>query len=284
MLKVFQKGLYSSIQDLGRHNFRSYGVPVSGAMDHYAAKMANMILSNEVTAAVLEVTYNGSYEFTSETLICISGADLNASLNDRPIAQNTPIVVPSNGRLKFKQPNYGLRAYVAVKGGFLNKPVLGSRSLFNKITKKPFLLKGDEIFYESTQQRAVATLSHPRLQTEHFESPILEVYKGPEFNLLEPAYQDYLRTSSFTISVDHNRMGYRLQETREISLPSQLTVAMMPGTVQLTPSGGLIVLMRDCGVTGGYPRILQLTDAAINRLAQKSTDDPVQFKIVALPK
>jgi len=58
---------------------------------------------------------------------------------------------------------------------------------------------------------------------------------------------------------------------------------MIPGTVQLTPSGRLIILMRDCGVTGGYPRILQLTEMAINRLAQKSTKDSIQFKIVDLP-
>ena len=62
-----------------------------------------------------------------------------------------------------------------------------------------------------------------------------------------------------------------------------LTSSVLPGTVQLTPSGKLIILMRDCGVTGGYPRILQLTETSINRLSQKTTNDTFKFKLVDLP-
>jgi allophanate hydrolase subunit 2 len=72
-------------------------------------------------------------------------------------------------------------------------------------------------------------------------------------------------------------MGYQLKEPIKNRLPQLLTSAVLPGTVQLTPSGKLIVLMRDCQVTGGYPRILQLSRKAINGLAQKSTGDTLQF-------
>ncbi len=71
------------------------------------------------------------------------------------------------------------------------------------------------------------------------------------------------------ISKDINRMGYRLNEILENDISSILTSAVLPGTVQLTPSGKLIVLMRDCPVTGGYPRVLQLPKTAINRLLKK---------------
>jgi allophanate hydrolase subunit 2 len=50
--------------------------------------------------------------------------------------------------------------------------------------------------------------------------------------------------------------------------------------VQLTPSGKIIVLMRDAGVTGGYPRILQLTEDSINQLAQKKTGDSISFQLI----
>lgn len=70
-----------------------------------------------------------------------------------------------------------------------------------------------------------------------------------------------------------------LREKVENNLPSILSSGVLPGTVQLTPSGELIILMRDCQVTGGYPRILQLTEEAINRLAQKTTNDLVNFRI-----
>jgi len=56
-----------------------------------------------------------------------------------------------------------------------------------------------------------------------------------------------------------------------------LTSAVLAGTVQLTPSGRLIILMRDCQVTGGYPRILQLSEESINTLAQKTTGDSFSF-------
>jgi allophanate hydrolase subunit 2 len=68
-----------------------------------------------------------------------------------------------------------------------------------------------------------------------------------------------------------------LNETIPNTLPSILTSAVLPGTVQLTPSGKLIILMRDCQVTGGYPRVLQVSEESINRLSQKITGDKIQF-------
>jgi len=101
--------------------------------------------------------------------------------------------------------------------------------------------------------------------------------KGPEFNLLSDAQQKILTKNLFTISNDNNRTGYRLEEQVKNNLDSILTSGVLPGTVQLTPSGVLIVLMRDCQVTGGYPRVLQLTESAINQMAQKTTHDTFQF-------
>ena len=72
-------------------------------------------------------------------------------------------------------------------------------------------------------------------------------------------------------------MGYKLNEVLENNISSILTSAVLPGTVQLTPSGKLIVLMRDCPVTGGYPRILQISEKGINKLSQKSTGNRFKF-------
>ena len=83
----------------------------------------------------------------------------------------------------------------------------------------------------------------------------------------------------FTVSDHNNRVGYRLKECLENNLPSILTSAVMPGTVQLTPSGKCIILLQDCQVTGGYPRILQLSDIAIARVSQKISGDKIQFRL-----
>ena len=72
-------------------------------------------------------------------------------------------------------------------------------------------------------------------------------------------------------------MGYRLEEKVDNNLEPIITSAVLPGTVQLTPSGKLIVLMRDAQVTGGYPRVLQLCEFAMIVLSQKTTGEHVQF-------
>ena len=83
----------------------------------------------------------------------------------------------------------------------------------------------------------------------------------------------------YSISKDNNRMAYQILPVLKNSLESILTSPVLPGTVQLTPSGQLIILMRDCQTTGGYPRILQLTERSINILSQKTTNSVVKFSL-----
>lgn len=281
MLKVIKGGVYATIQDLGRFGYRDSGVSVAGSMDRYSAKLANLLLGNQENDAVLEVTLGGArFQFLKDTIICIAGADLNADLNEKLVTCNHPVKVSANGVLSFSKAKYGVRTYVAVKGGFLNKPVLGSRSFFKEITKKYILKKDDEILYESYDTNKKLAFSSIKVNNEHFEATEIEVFKGPEYDLLNTTQKELLTTTEFTITSENSRMGYKLKETLANDLGSMLTSTVMVGTVQLTPSGTLIVLMRDCGVTGGYPRVLQLTDTAIDRLAQKYTNQQFRFKIV----
>ena len=283
MLKVIASGVYASVQDLGRFGYANVGVPVAGAMDHNSAKLANLILHNAIDDAVIEITLGGSsFQFLKETVICICGADLNATINDKKVLCNDPVKVKKDSVLIFEKPNNGARSYLAVKGGFLNKKVLKSRSFFKEVTKNYVLKKDDEILYSEIEVVDNQSFSAVKVNQEHFLNTNVEVYEGPEFTLLSKTQKRQLENIEFRISKDNNRMGYKLEENIENKLKSILTSAVMPGTVQLTPSGKLIVLMRDCQVTGGYPRVLQLTDNAINMMAQKSTNDVFKFKIVDL--
>ena len=95
------------------------------------------------------------------------------------------------------------------------------------------------------------------------------------------SFQDVMQkcSKSFTISKENNRMAYQLEETLENDLKPIITSLVMPGTVQLTPSGKLIALMRDCQTTGGYPRVLQFSEKSICILSQKSTGNKVKFRL-----
>ena len=109
---------------------------------------------------------------------------------------------------------------------------------------------------------------------------VLHVGKGPEFELLSDKQLESLFAKEFTVANENNRMAYQLIEIIDGHSISMLTSATLPGTVQFTPSGKLIVLMKDGQTTGGYPRILQLTDNAISILAQKKTGDKFSFKLL----
>jgi len=283
MIKVLSSGFYTSIQDLGRFGFGDIGVPVSGAMDQYSARLANHILRNNDTDAILEITLGKcKLLFDNQSIICISGADLSPKLNDKKIKQNLTIKVYKDDILTFDKLIYGVRSYLAVTGGFQTEVILNSRSFFKGITNEHILKKNDSLSIKVVTSDVTKPFSSIKINKQHFTSTTIEAYPGPEYELLDDKQRKDLEKMVFTISKENSRMGYHLEEIIANKLDSMLTSAVLPGTVQLTPSGKLIVLMRDCQVTGGYPRILQLTDDAINKLAQKTTKDTVKFKIIPL--
>lgn len=283
MIRVISAGIYTTVQDLGRQGYGHLGVPISGVMDNYSAKLANHLLGNNENKSVLEITLgNTTLLFENNLFIVISGADLQPLINDSKVSINRVLEVNAGDVLKLGKPMFGVRTYVAVKGGFQIKEVLGSKSWFKNVTEQFLVKKGDILPVLPQKSLKMLKNASVRVNKEHFITKFIEVYKGPEYDLLTEKQRNELKNTVFTISKDNNRMGYRLVETVENELGSMLTSSVLPGTVQLTPSGTLIVLMRDCQVTGGYPRVLQLTENAIDRLSQKSTNDTFQFKSVDL--
>ncbi|MEN8125276.1 MAG: allophanate hydrolase subunit 2 family protein, partial [Bacteroidota bacterium] len=182
--------------------------------------------------------------------------------------------------LSFGKLKYGSRSYLSVKGGFQTENILNSFSQFEGITSKSVISKGDRIKISNLDTELIVTSSKIKVKKTHFKNDKIEVTKGPEFNRLSKNQRDYLFSEKFEIDTLNNRMGYQLKSKR---LPLKnneiITSSIIPGTVQLTPSGKLIIMMRDCPTTGGYPRILQLTDMSINQLAQKKTGDIFKFDL-----
>ena len=109
----------------------------------------------------------------------------------------------------------------------------------------------------------------------------INVSKGPEFKFLNSDDIFKLSNELFTIS-NNNRMGYFFNEDICPNSFSIVSSPVIPGTVQLTPSGKLIVLMQDGQVTGGYPRILQLDNLSISVLSQKKQGDKIKFNFINL--
>lgn len=278
-IEVLHPGLFSSIQDFGRRGFQKYGVPFSGAMDRLALKTANLILRNKADAAVLEITQMGpKLKFPSPTKIAISGAYLSPKLNDLEIENNEVIKVEAGDVLSFGRPVKGSRAYLAIAGGFQTEKILESRSLYEGITAFQKLEKGHRLPYSAVSGEVKETYASVKFDSAYLETSEIKVFPGPEFEKLPQELKTELQKTNFSISKNNNRMAVQLGEKLENELEPIITGPVLPGTVQLTPGGNLIVLMRDCQTTGGYPRVLQLSEHSINILAQKKTGEEVHFK------
>ncbi|MFO7720878.1 MAG: biotin-dependent carboxyltransferase family protein [Gillisia sp.] len=279
-IEVLQPGLFSTIQDLGRYGFLKYGVPLSGNMDKYASRMGNLILNNPVNAAVLEITQMGpKLRFNASAQVVFTGADLSPEINKIPVANNTIYFINFGDVLSFGKRKSGCRAYLSIKGGFKTSESLGSKSWYEGISDFSKLTTGMKLAFEKTTSVLYDTHASVKINSEYLDQKELRVFPGPEYNLLSVKEKEFLAFTKFSVDKKNNRMAIQLQETIENSLNPIITGPVMPGSVQLTPSGNLIVLMRDCQTTGGYPRIFQLSDEAMNIISQKVLGDKILFKL-----
>jgi biotin-dependent carboxylase-like uncharacterized protein len=281
VVKVLKSGFYSTIQDLGRFGYQEYGVPFSGVMDQYASGIANALLGNENSCAVMEITMTGPLlKFEIDTQICISGANISPKLNENPIPINKAISVKAGDVLSFGSLKFGFRCYLAVSGGFKTEKVLGSQSMYKGVTEQLVISKNSQLLIEEGNMPLNNKNASLKISQSHFDASQIDVLKGPEFDRLSKEQQTLLCSEVFVISKDNNRMAYQLEQNIDNHLEPIITSGVLPGTVQITPSGKLIILMRDCQTTGGYPRVLQLKEASINVIAQKFTGNSINFKLV----
>lgn len=280
MLKVVKSGFYTTIQDSGRFGYRAFGVPISGSMDSYSSHYANFILGNNRDCAVLEITMSGpELHFQEPTQIAIAGADLTPKLNGKLISNNQVIDIKFNDVLSFAGLRNGLRCYLAIKGGLQSEVYLGSRSMYNTISESDTINVGEEIYYEKSPSNSIKTYSNLKYDHDLLSTKILEVENGPEYNKLPQELKNKLSKLQFKVSKFNNRMAYQLEPLMPNTIETILTSPVLPGTVQLTPNGNLIILMRDCQTTGGYPRVLQLTDRSLNIISQKRQGEKIFFRL-----
>jgi biotin-dependent carboxylase-like uncharacterized protein len=276
MLKVLKTGFYTSVQDRGRFHYRHFGVPVSGALDQNALKRANALLENDPGSPALEITMQGpQVEFTEQTFMVLSGAGLEATLEGESVEMDRVYPVPAGATLTCGHVQEGFRTYLSVKGGFLSEMKLGSRSQFYPVTSGRSLAGGAMVPYEPCEEFSpkLLKMSAPGYLKEYQ----LRVFPGPDFNLLRDSQVSQIFEMDFSLSKQHDRMACQLEPAIEGISTNVITSATLPGTVQLTPAGTLIILMRDGQTTGGYPRILQLNEVSLDIMGQKRFGDRIRF-------
>jgi len=280
MLNVIKAGFFTTLQDQGRFLFRNMGVPVSGVMDTMAVSKINALLENDDNDAVLEITMTGPVlSFEEPTFIALGGAEMAVFLNNLPIRNYRVYQIKKGDVLSYGKLENGIRNYLGVKGGFTTEPILGSRSFYKPVTQHNSVKDHTSLPYGICKDFK-PKITELKVDASIIEAKVLKVYKGPEFQQLHPNQLEQLFYTEFSVAKENNRMAYQVNETIEGHQVSMLTSATLPGTVQLTPAGKLIILMKDGQTTGGYPRILQLSDEAIAVLSQKKSGDHFAFKLI----
>lgn len=280
VLKVLKRGVYCALQDTGRFGYRHLGIPCSGAMDRHSFLYANHQLGNNANAAQLEIYGRGSvFIVLADCVLFISGAENEVTVDKHKINTAAPISVYKDQILGLDRIFSGARVYISVKGGFYCTPVMDSMSTLAGTHLAP--LEKDEIIYMVSDNEAKHHTSAGIAKIKIDKMSKIPAMTGPEFNWLAPESMEEITSKQFIISQMSNRMGYRLSGNplQKVHQQELLTSAVMPGTVQLTPDGQLIILMRDCQTTGGYPRVLQVEEWGISQLAQRLPGDEVIFQI-----
>ena len=278
MIEVIDAGFYSSIQDQGRMGYRHLGVPVSGAMDQKAFDLAHQLLGKTLDFSCIECTLIGPIlRFHEPCSLVLTGAHMQAWVNENPIQNNTTIAILSGDVLKLRRATKGLRTYIKINQAIISPVLLGSTSFYKPLTQDAVLKKGNHIFWIKSDKAFDKSNARIRWDDSYLLSKDLEVEKGPEFNVLSKTVQQQIYQNDFLIN-SQNRMGYRTSSPFSMDSLSMLSGAVRPGTVQITPSGTLLIAGVDGQVSGGYPRIFQLTEEALTVLVQKKEGDYVSFK------
>ncbi|HEY9155870.1 MAG TPA: urea carboxylase, partial [Opitutaceae bacterium] len=132
-IDVLDGGTQTTVQDYpGRVGYWDVGVPPSGPMDSLAFRLANRLVGNPPSAAGIEITLAGpTLRFNTDAVIALTGAELNATVDDSPITFWRTHVVKRGSVLRLGGlRSGGMRAYLAVQYGFDVPDYLGSKSTF----------------------------------------------------------------------------------------------------------------------------------------------------------
>ena len=289
MIEIITPGLLTTVQDFGRVGVMKNGFTQNGAMDRYSMTVANRLCGNCDSAPVLEMTVLGvTARFTQDTVVCVSGADFGAKINDKPIKRNKAYKINKGDILSIGAAKSGMRAYLAVAGGIVGEYVFGSASTNLKFAfgghfgKK--LQSGDVL--------SIGTGAFPLCEIDKWEIPESEYSKdaqlrvvlGPQNEMFTDEDIRLFLSQEYEVNAQSDRMGIRLsgEPLKSKNGMDIISDGIVFGSVQVPNSGEPIILMADHQTTGGYAKIATVISVDLPRASQLSAGNTVRFKSVTV--
>lgn len=277
-------GFQTTVQDFGRPGYQRYGMAMSGAVDRSAYKMANILVANNVYEAVLEAEMMGpTLEFTTETVIAITGADMSPKINNQPIDNYRAVRVQPGDKLSFGILKSGCRAYIAFNGGLDIKKVLGSRATYTKAHLGG--LEGRKLKAGDTLEFRLP-FTVPNNLEKRFIEPVVygsditvRVLLGPQEDRFTQKGIETFLNETYTVSPQFDRMGCRLDGPviETVTDSNIISDGIAFGAIQVPDSGKPIIMLSDRQTTGGYAKIGSVINADIPMIAQAKAGDRIRF-------
>ncbi|WP_048151779.1 5-oxoprolinase subunit C family protein [Palaeococcus ferrophilus] len=287
MIELLKVPSLLTVQDAGRRGYRKLGVPVSGFMDDFSARIANYLVGNPGDAPLLEFLLAGpKLRFNASAVFAIAG-DTEVRLNGVPVEPWMSHWAKRGDLLEVETLRSGLYGYIAFAGGITCERLLGSCSAYPKAGLGKPLKAGDglNVGYAILTGKEGRYLP-PQLRPDHSRDRVeVRVLLGPDLeHFTERGIETFLN-SKYTVTPESDRMGYRLDgpavehSGRDAGI---VTEPLVPGTVQVPANGKPIVMMKDAQTTGGYAKIATVISADIHLLAQSRPGTMVRFREVPL--
>lgn len=294
-VKVNNPGLTTTIQDLGRPGYFHLGIPISGAMDRFAMRCANMLVGNDEGLACLEAVFMGpELEFEQDATVAVTGATMPIMVDGEAKEGWTSFNVKSGQTLSFGFLSAGARIYIAISGGIDVPVALGSRSTYAIGALGGF--EGRPIAAGDTLPLgAGATVAEGRTVPEDKRrgpgaSAELRVLPGLYWHrVTEEAGKNFFE-DEWKVAPEADRMGYRFRGGRHLEFvereqpfgagsdPSNIVDGCYSyGSIQVPGGTEPIVLHRDAVSGGGYFMLGTVISADMDLIGQLQPNTPSKF-------
>ena len=295
-IKVHTPGLATSVQDLGRPGYYHLGIPISGGMDRFALRAANMLVGNDEGAAVLEAVFMGpELEFTRDATVAVTGAELPPKVDGDLRATWSAFPVKAGQVLSFDFLKGGARAYIAVSGGIDVPLALGSRSTYTLGALGGLegrnLQAGDTLPLGRAAGAAAEGRSVPEaLRRMPAATAELRVMPGLYWHRITEASGRHFFEDIWSVALEADRIGYRFRSGRPLEFvereqpfgagsdPSNIVDSCYPyGSIQVPGGTEPIVLHRDAVSGGGYFMVGTVISADMDLIGQLQPHTPTRF-------
>ncbi len=293
-LLVERAGLFDTIQDSGRIGFQALGMPVAGAMDRIALRLANALVGNPAGTACLEIGVVGpTLRIEADSVRVAVVGPVALDLTTAPGGPATRVdadrshLLTRGQSLRVGMVEGASTACLAIEGGFALAPFMGSLSTYTRAGVGGFegrkLRDGDRLplTLDAARKREERRLPGA---FDHGAGPI-RVVPGPQTDHFTDAGRAAFFGGEYTVSKEADRMGIRFDGPRiEHSAlgPDIVSDGIAAGSIQVPGAGLPIALLSDRQTVGGYPKIATIASVDLPRVGRLPPGTRVRFAAIGV--